>query len=207
MFKEVSKCMSEIKKRGPYKKKGDKDYISNEELTAKLVEYSRYFNKERERLSSLPENKNLSKKEIKELTLSRTKMSESLAKDIMTLARRICGKFNFSQYSYRDEMEQEAIFTMFKGASNFDEAYSNGFSYLTTVAHSGIINKIKSEKEESVGKDEMILNLGAEYLEDEYVGESLKKLQESASERMQKKEDNKNVKSTFRIKNRRGKKE
>lgn len=201
--------MSEDKKRGPYTKKGSRDYINGKELTQKLIDYSRYFNEEKARLAAMPENAKLKAKELKELTLANTKMPDSLSRDILTLSRRICSKFNFSQYTYRDEMELDAIYTMYKGASNFDESYEpqNGFAYLSQVAHSGIINRIKAEQKHAEGKDQLVLNLGAEYLEDENVGESLKKLQESASERLDKKSKNVGTKATFKIRNRKKKAE
>ena len=194
--------MSEKQKRGPYVKKGSRDYINNKEFTGKLVEYARYFNKVKAEIAAIPGNENLKRKQLKELTLAATTMPESLAKDIMTLARRLTSKYSFSSKSYRDELELEAIFTMFKGASNFDEAYENGFAYMTQVAKSGIVNKIKSENRQMEGKDNFVLNLGAEYLEDENVGESVRKLQEFATERNKEREENKKVKSTFMIKNR-----
>ena len=91
--------MSEKQKRGPYVKKGSRDYINNKEFTGKLVEYARYFNKVKAEISSIPGNENFKRKQLKELTLAATTMPESLAKDIMTLARRLTSKYSFSSKS------------------------------------------------------------------------------------------------------------
>ena len=194
--------MSEKQKRGPYLKKGSRDYINNKEFTEKLKQYARTFNGKKAELAVLPENEGISKKELKKITTQAVEMPESLAKDIMTLGRRYATKWMFSRFPYKDELEAEAVITMFRGASNFDEKYDNGFAYMTQIAKSGIVNKIKSEDKELKGKDQLILNLGAEYLEDENVSESVLKLQEFAEEREKSREANKNVKSTFVIKNR-----
>ena len=194
--------MTEKKKRGPYVKKGSRNYINNKEFTGKLKDYARYFNAKKAEIAARPENEGIKNKPLKELTLKETTVPDPLAKDIMLLAKRYSSKADFYKFPFRDELEQEALITMFKGASNFDEQYDNGLAFMTQIAKSGIVNKIKAEDKQLRGKDKLILQLGAEYLEDEALQESVSKLQEFAEERERTREANKNVKSTFVIKNR-----
>lgn len=184
-------------------KKGDKDYINNEQLTKVLGAYSKEFqNKMDELMEKDPE---LKPKQAKEKTFEHVHMPKELSGYILTMARRICTKYQFSRYTYRDEMEADAVYIMYKGAPNFNgDKFNNGFSYLTQVAYSGIINRIKIEKKQADIKDNVILELPMDYLEDESYSDSIRSLQESAQERKQVKKENKNVKATFRIKNRAG---
>jgi len=191
-------------------KRGDKDYIENAHLTAILTDYADAFREEMERVEEL--NPDMKRKDVKSQVFSENKvpMPNKLAEYIMLIAERLCTKHQFSRYTFREEMVSDAIMTMIKGAPNFrgefgeeNDTPPNGFAYLSMVAYSAIINRIKIEARETETIEELILNLGLDYLDDPLVGETVKKLQSDITERQHTKEENKkNSKATFNIRNR-----
>ncbi len=191
-------------------KRGDQDYIENAHLTAILSDYADAFQEEMERVWEI--NPDLKRKDVKSKVFSDNKipMPDKLAEYIMLIAERLCTKHQFSRYTFRDEMVSDAILTMIKGAPNFRAKFGeendtppNGFAYLSMVAFSAIVNRIKIEARETETIDELILNLGLDYLDDPLVGETVKKLQIDIAERQHTKEENKkNSTATFKIRHR-----
>lgn len=201
--------MSEAPQKRTRLKEGDEHYIENARLTKVLTEYADKFQAEMDLVwKDFPDMK---RKEVKMrvFTEDRVPMNNELAGYIMLIAERLCTKHQFSRYTYRPDMESDAVMTMLKACPNFKGKFGeenntppNGFAYLSMVAYSAIINRIKIETSEADAIDELILNLGTEYLDDPDVGDLVKKLQGDISERQNAKKDNKSIKPTFQIRNR-----
>lgn len=85
------------------------------------------------------------------------KISDSLGKMIMLLAKKILNHRNFSRYtdSLKEEMYTEAIISMLKAIPKFDhEKYKNPFAYLTSCAWNsniGVIGKFYSTQASEIG--------------------------------------------------------
>ncbi|MEG1299471.1 MAG: hypothetical protein RSC93_02015 [Erysipelotrichaceae bacterium] len=100
-------------------------------------------------------------KEAEEQGLPVPKIPDSIGVDILKLANGLGSRYNFSNYTYRDEMVGEAILSAVKAIRNrkFDgEKSSNAFSYFTTVMWYAMLNKMKEEKAEHEVKFDMLLD-------------------------------------------------
>ena len=75
--------------------------------------------------------------------------SRELGDMIHKIAHGLSYSSNFINYTYRDEMEGDALVKMYTAVTNkkFDvESEYNPFSYFTTIAFHAFINRIKKEK-------------------------------------------------------------
>lgn len=114
------------------RKKTSRNYINNAKMYEELVNYKN------------------SVKNAKESNEKEPPIPDYLAECFMQLAKRYGNNPNFSMYSYRDEMEADAIVNMIRYIHNFDETrYDNPFAYFTQYAHNAFIRRIKEEHKQN----------------------------------------------------------
>lgn len=93
-------------------------------------------------------------------------MSEELGLMVLTIARNLSNKGNFINYTWKEDMIQEAVFTCCKYLKNFDlEKSKNPFAYITTICSHAFVNYINKQKKHSDIKD--ICFNGKELVEDD----------------------------------------
>ena len=83
-------------------------------------------------------------------------ISEELGEMLLTIARNYSNKGSFSNYTWKDDMVAEAVFTCVKYLHNFDpfkQKRPNPFAYFTTIVHRSFLNYIKKQKKHSEIKD------------------------------------------------------
>jgi len=69
--------------------------------------------------------------------------------------------YNFSRYSFRNEMVSDSVLNCVKYLHNFDENKTrNAFSYVTTICWYSAVQRIKREKQQQDIKTKIILNSG-----------------------------------------------
>ena len=74
-------------------------------------------------------------------------MPQFVAESILSICENIVKRPNFAQYTYRDDMVGDAIENCTKYVKNFNPDKSkNAFGYITQIAFTAIIRKIKKEK-------------------------------------------------------------
>lgn len=118
------------KKRAKRLGPSDRDYVSNKDLFNAIVEY-------RNELFAL-------RKKDPEARLT---PSDYIVNTIMLICQRRLNSFNFSTYTFRDEMLSDAYVDCFRDISKFDPAKSqNPFAYFTSAANNAFKNRIKNEK-------------------------------------------------------------
>ena len=104
-------------------------YVNNKEFTAELDKYSRKCRALMAKGKERPE------------------MSRYLGECIIKMANRLSLRPNFVNYSYRDEMVQDAILAAIKYAYRFDgDRFNNGFAFVTQILFSHMVQRIKKEK-------------------------------------------------------------
>jgi hypothetical protein len=85
------------------------------------------------------------------------KLTDSLGKAIMLLAKKILNHRNFSRYNdiIKEEMYTESIISILRAVPKFDhEKYKNPFAYLTSCAWNanvGVISKFYSQQASEIG--------------------------------------------------------
>ena len=108
----------------------DRDYVSNKDLFNAIVEY-------RNQLFALREKD----------PNAHLEPSEYIVNTIMLICQRRLNSYNFSTYSYRDEMLSDAYLDCFRDITKFNpEKSQNPFSYFTSAANNAFKNRIKNEK-------------------------------------------------------------
>lgn len=118
------------KKRAKRLNASDRDYVSNKDLFEAIVKY-------RNELFEL-------RKTNPDAVLQ---PSDYLVKTIMLICQRRINSFNFSTYTYKDEMLSDAYVDCFKDITKFDpEKSQNPFSYFTSAADNAFKTRIKTEK-------------------------------------------------------------
>jgi DNA-directed RNA polymerase specialized sigma24 family protein len=102
-------------------------------------------------------NKMLYDEIVKWRESGKEKLTDSLGRAIMLLAKKILNHRNFSRYNdiIKEEMYTESIISMIKAVPKFDcEKYSNPFAYLTSCAWNaniGVIGKFYSQQAAEIG--------------------------------------------------------
>ncbi len=121
-------------------------YINNKEFYAEMVEF-RAANLDRVAAGQRPIVPN------------------KIGEKILKICERLSRRYNFSVYSFRQEMVDDAILNCINYIWNFDPAKStNPFSYFTIVAQRAFIRRIQKEKKQSETKKRY-----AEYVVDSYI--------------------------------------
>jgi DNA-directed RNA polymerase specialized sigma24 family protein len=88
-------------------------------------------------------------------------ISEELGIMIMAIATNYSNKGSFSNYTWKDDMVMEAVYTTIRYMHNFDPKkgkYPNPFAYITTICHHAFINFIRKQKKHSKIKDILYKN-------------------------------------------------
>ena len=83
-------------------------------------------------------------------------MTEELGAMIMAIATNYSNKGNFSNYTWKDDMIMEAVYTVLRYIHNFDpdkQKHPNPFAYITTICHHAFINFIRKQKKHGKIKD------------------------------------------------------
>lgn len=104
-------------------------YVDNEKLLEALVERKKQVQAAEESGAPPP------------------KVSEFIGECIIQIASHLAYKMNFTNYTYRDEMINDAILNCVDVVDNFnEEKSSNPFAYFTTISYFAFIRRIKIEK-------------------------------------------------------------
>lgn len=89
----------------------------------------------------------------------RPPMPNYVGECIMLLCRRMSTRYNFRNYSFREDMEADAIADCTNGFYNFDpDRFRNPFGYFSQVAWSAMIRRIGTEKKETYLKYKSLQN-------------------------------------------------
>lgn len=93
--------------------------------------------------------------------------SEKLAQMFWLLSRRLSGKPNFRNYSFREDMIQDAVLLLLERWKAFDPTWAqrngktpNPFSYYTQIAYNSMRASIKRHKKLQLCRDEYAKELG-----------------------------------------------
>jgi DNA-directed RNA polymerase specialized sigma24 family protein len=82
------------------------------------------------------------------------RISEELGAMLLLIAKNLSNKGNFINYTWKEDMIQEAVLTCCKYLKNFDLKKSNNpFSYITTICNHAFVNYINKQKKHSEIKD------------------------------------------------------
>ncbi len=94
------------------------------------------------------------------------RISENLGRMLLLIAKNLSHKSNFINYTWKEDMIQEAVFTCCKYLKNFDlDKSNNPFAYITTICNHAFVNYINKQKRHSEIKDTLFNNRSE--LEDE----------------------------------------
>lgn len=86
-------------------------------------------------------------------------ISEELGKMLLLIAKNLSNKGNFINYTWKDDMIQEAVLTCCRYLKNFDLKKSNNpFAYITTICNHAFVNYINKQKKHSEIKDKCFHN-------------------------------------------------
>jgi len=86
-------------------------------------------------------------------------ISDDLGRMLLLIAKNLSNKGNFINYTWKEDMIQEAALTCCKYLKNFDlEKSRNPFSYITTICNHAFINFINRQKKHSEIKDRCFHN-------------------------------------------------
>jgi len=123
-------------------------YVNNAEMLASIKTYK--------------SNLRLARSEGKE----DPRIPEYLGECILKIATRLSHKYNFINYSYRDDMILDGIENCIQCMDSFDpEKSSNPFSYFTQVIYFAFLRRIAKEKKQSYIKGKMLQDMAFESFE------------------------------------------
>ncbi len=132
-------------------------YIDNKKFTKAMVEYST-------EVQRIQKEQNLkSPKDVK------LKASDYIGKCILQLCNGLSYRFNFIDYTYRDEMCYEGQIACVKALKNFDTSATNAFGYFNMIAGRAFITKIRKEKNQQRIKYKMMFNMDIDSILDDSV--------------------------------------
>ena len=87
------------------------------------------------------------------------KLSNYIGECIVLIAKKLSNKYNFSGYSYKEEMISDGIENSMMYFANFDPAKSsNPFAYFTQIIRFSFIRRIQKEKKQQYVKLKNIQN-------------------------------------------------
>ena len=85
-------------------------------------------------------------------------MTDTLATMIMKLTEKYALKGNWRNYSYREEMQGQAVLQLCQVALQFDESKSqNPFAFLTQISHNSFLRILNIEKKNQKLRDEILI--------------------------------------------------
>jgi hypothetical protein len=86
------------------------------------------------------------------------KMTDKLALMIMKLTEKYALKGNWRNYSYREEMQGQAVLQLCQVALQFDESKSqNPFAFLTQISHNSFLRILNIEKKNQSLRDDLLI--------------------------------------------------
>tara|TARA_B100000745_G_scaffold276308_1_gene206218 strand:- start:1293 stop:1760 length:468 start_codon:yes stop_codon:yes gene_type:complete len=119
-------------------------YVNNEEFLIEMTEYRNDY------LKYVDSHK----------TLTKPKISESVALSFIKIATNLSNKANFRNYTYKDEMILDGIENCVAYAHNFNpEKSTNPFSYFTQIIYYAFVRRIQKENKQTDIKRSLIRNL------------------------------------------------
>ena len=117
-----------------------KNYIDNKEFLAEIIEWRDKFS----------EDNNI-------------QISESIAKKLLLICNRITYRPNFRNYTYREEMAEDALENSIRYFKTFDPAKSNNpFAYFSSVAMMACVARINKEKRQMAIKAKYIQGMAVD---------------------------------------------
>ena len=103
-------------------------------------------------------------KECEKKNLTKPKLDDKIGKMIIDIATNLGYRYNFINYTYRDEMIGDAIETCIRYVDNFDPKKSNNpFAYYTQICYFSMVRRINKEAKQQDIKKKIIEGLGIEY--------------------------------------------
>lgn len=114
--------------------KKPKNYIENKELYEQIKRWKLKYDAE------------------KELTGIEIGVSEELTRSILLIATRTATRYNFSNYSFNEDMIQDAMYVILKYMRNYDLTRTNPHAYITTCCMNAFVNRINIEKKATIKK-------------------------------------------------------
>jgi len=84
---------------------------------------------------------------------------------IMHICNRLIYRPNFINYSYKDEMVSEAIFSCIVNVDKYNIEFTNPFAYFTQCAWNAYIGRIKQEKNQTKIKAALFQSVSTEFLD------------------------------------------
>lgn len=123
-------------------------YVNNAEMLAAVKQYRADIAKAKEDGTELP------------------RIPEYLGECILKISTRLSRKFNFINYSYREDMVLDGIENCMQCMHSFDpEKSSNPFSYFTQVIYFAFLRRIAKEKKQSYIRGKLIQDMAFESFE------------------------------------------
>ncbi len=115
-------------------KKEDKYYVDKKEFYKQMYDWKKEWKKDKG-----------------------TPLTNAIGKNILNIVKNFSHKKNFINYTYRDKMVTEALFTACRYAHTWDENHpsKNAFSYFTRIAWTSFVKEIKSEHKQSEMKKKL----------------------------------------------------
>ena len=116
---------------------------------------------------------NVACKEAREAGKKIPLMPDVIGHQILKMTEGLARRYNFRNYTYIDEMREDAIYMAIRAVKNFDPTKSkNAFGYFNFVAWRAMTTRIKEEKSEneikmSLLKDPMYLGYTSESSQDD----------------------------------------
>ena len=84
---------------------------------------------------------------IKKTENPSSRIPDSIGKVIILIANKLASRYNFQNYTYKDEMISDGILKAIEAVDNFDEnKSSNPFAFFTQIVFNAFIVRIKKEK-------------------------------------------------------------
>lgn len=106
-------------------------YVNNADFLAALIKYKEHIKKNAEEGKEPP------------------RIPDYIGECIYNIAKRLSHKFNFVNYSYREEMVSDGIENCLIYLNNFDPAKSsNPFAYFTQIIYFAFLRRIQREKKQ-----------------------------------------------------------
>lgn len=105
-------------------------------------------------------------KEARDSSTEEPRIPEYLGECILKIATRLSHKFNFINYSYRDDMILDGVENCMHCMNSFDPTKSsNPFSYFTQVIYFAFLRRISKEKKQSYIKGRLLKEMPFESFE------------------------------------------
>jgi DNA-directed RNA polymerase specialized sigma24 family protein len=86
------------------------------------------------------------------------RIPEEIGRYFIAMSEKLASRYNFAQYTYRDEFVSDGILRCVQVFKSFDPTKSaNPFAYFTKVLYRSFIQRIKKEKTERQVRDQLIM--------------------------------------------------